>query len=201
MDIDKKAGLGVLASATAMVVGGQSALAQEIDWTGHYAGISANGNFGQMPWEDPDDYTLVSTPVLGGFVGMRWSGPGDIVMGAELSVQSRIGGDADGNGDSEDYAFSMLTDTKLSVGKPFGNALVYAFGGVSGTKMVASSDDRGYSAFGANLGIGVDYMMSDSFSVGAEYTHRFMSGYEDRDQYDVSGAKASTVSLRAAFRF
>lgn len=190
----EKALVGGLASVAALTAGSQIASAQ--DWTGAYAGISVNSNSGTLPWSYPyDDYKLESGAVAGAFVGARWAA-GNFLVGTELAFQGAIGGDA--NGDSsypEDYGFSSLIDLKLSLGKPIGRTLVYGFAGLSSGNVTASSSGQNYTAFGANFGLGADYRVSDMFSVGAEYTHRIMSGY------DTTNASNGTLALRASFHF
>lgn len=191
MKVDKVVTSG-LASVAVLAAGGQVANAQ--DFTGAYAGISANSNQGDLPWNDAD-YQLEKSAVAGVFVGARWQA-GNVIVGAELAYQSGIGGDA--NEDSsypEDYAFDRLIDMKLSIGKPVGQTLIYGFAGLSSGNVVARSDGQNYTAVGANFGVGADYRVSDNFSVGAEYTHRVMSGY------DHPSASNGTLALRASFHF
>ena len=189
----EKALAGGLASVAALAAGSHAASAQ--DWTGFYAGLSANSNYGDLPFVDSgDDYTLESGAVLGGFVGTRWNAAGHI-MGAELAFQGEIGASTTG----DPYSFNSLVDAKLSFGTPVGNALVYGFAGISGGKVSASGGDYSYSAFGANFGVGADYRVSDNLSVGVEYTHRLLSGYDGENPN--GSFNNGTLSLRASFHF
>jgi opacity protein-like surface antigen len=187
----EKAMVGGLVSVAALAAGSQAASAQ--NWTGAYAGLSVNSNHGELPFNS--DYKLDGVAVLGGFVGTRWSS-GNYVIGAELALQGYSGGDADGEGsDPEDYRLGPMVDLKFSVGKPIGNTLVYGFVGASAANVDTAYNN--YASFGANFGIGVDYRVSNSFSVGAELTHRVMNGYENDSDY----VGISTVALRASFHF
>lgn len=187
----KKVMVGGMASVAAIAAGSQAADAQ--DWTGAYAGLSVNSNQGSLPWSD--DYKLENSAVAGAFVGARWAA-GNVIVGAEIAYQGSFGGDADENsGNPEDYSFNRLVDAKLSIGKPVGQVLVYGFAGVSSGNVEAAADGQNYSAVGANFGLGADYRVSDKFSVGAEYTRRVMSGYDN------ASAGNGTLALRASFHF
>ncbi len=186
--------VGGLASAAALVAGSHGALAQ--DWTGPYVGVSVGTANGALPWSYPDDnYLLEKGPVKGAFVGARMETRGYLV-GAEIAYSGHVGGDANGESSyPEDYGFSSIIDAKLSIGKPIGKSLVYGFAGLSTGSVTGSSSGNNYTAFGGNFGAGVDYMINDKFSVGAEYTRRVMSGY------DTESANNGTLALRASFHF
>lgn len=187
----EKAVVGGLASVAALAAGSQAASAQ--DWSGAYAGISANANFGELPFNS--DYKLEHNGVLGGFVGARWNS-GKFVLGAELALQGYSGGDADeASSYPDDYRLGPMVDLKFSLGQPVGKTLIYGFAGVSAANVDTAYNN--YASFGANFGIGADYRVSDQFSVGAELTHRFMNGYENDSDY----VGISTVALRASFHF
>lgn len=192
MKVDKVVA-GGLASVAALAAGSQLANAQ--DFTGAYAGISANTNRGDFPWGD-EDYKIVSDLGAGAFVGTRWQS-GNAVLGVELAYQGDIGGDAnEDSGSPEEYGFTNLVDMKFSVGTPVGKTLLYGFAGLSAGHVVANSDSQNYNAVGANFGVGADYSLSETFSVGAEYTQRIMDGYDN-----AINDKVGTFALRASFHF
>ena len=88
-----------------------------------------------------------------------------------------------------------FVDAKVSVGMPMGKVLVYGFLGVSSSSVHTPYDD--YSVSGTNIGVGMDYRVTEKFSVGAEVMARNFDGYTNGGD---SGASTS-VSLRASFHF
>ena len=201
-----------VASVAALAAGSTAVSAQ--DWTGFYAGLSYglnNGTAPNQPYIYDEGYTSNNAGAAGVFGGVRWDlGNTGAIMGVELAYQgqseltgpvvalaaecsSSFSGCYDG-----DYTLTNIIDLKLSVGTAFGNALVYGFAGVSSSG--TSTDDEAYNGgSGANYGIGIDYMVTDSFSVGAEYISRAMSGYTDGNPENPK--PLSSISLRASFNF
>lgn len=198
----KKEVTKVALSLAALAVGTEAAMAQ--DWAGTYAGLSLTKNTGTSPWNAGDgysDYKLDDTGLAGAFVGHRWN-VGKSVVGIELDVsQGGLNADANDLGDT-DYSMSSFVDTKISVGVPMGKALIYGFTGITASNVNADySGDNDWSAdygvWGTNLGLGVDYMVTDKMSLGAEVMRR---GWEQG--YGESANEATTaVSLRASFHF
>jgi len=190
-----------LVSVAALVAGSNSVAAQ--DWAGFYVGVSANSNSGTSPAQPyvyDEGYQMGSDTTGGAFAGFRWNASDSVVMGFEIAMQGTITVDAPAAyAPIDDYSFENLVDAKLSVGTSVGKALIYGFAGMSSGILDSSGDDA-YSASGMNYGVGVDYMVSDKFTVGVEYISRNMTGY-------VSGGNpenlknADTVSLRASFKF
>ncbi len=192
MSIKKEITKGAL-SLAALAVGTDAALAQ--DWAGNYAGLSLTSNNGATPAHfDGDDYKLGKNGVAGAFVGKRWD-VGSAVMGAELDISgSGLQADLLNNGDT--YSMGTFVDSKVSVGVPLGKALLYGFAGLSASTV--NGDGEKYSAWGTNMGVGVDYMVTDKMSVGAEVMRRsFKNSYGSNGSSDGSTA----VSVRVAFHF
>lgn len=199
----KKAVKTGVASATALVAGGSVAVAQ--DWTGPYAGLSYAFNDGTSPYQpyvDTDDGYQIGGGSIAGHIGVRWNVNESLLMGAEIALSGAINADDGDYGDSdpEDYKLNGLTDLKLSLGMPVGDALVYGFGGVSFGEGTGSSADDDYFTSGANIGVGVEYMVTDKFSIGGEYIQRYMNGYTSGGAPD-NEKPFQSLSLRASFHF
>ncbi len=147
------------------------------DWTGAYGGLS----FGNQSAESgsADDSELG----YGAFAGYDYDF-GQFVAGAELDFQSsdlNVGG----------LAIDNMTALKLRGGLDLGRTLVYATLGAE--RANTSLGD----ANGALAGIGLEYALTDNFSVGGEYLlHRFKDIGSSSTDADID-----TVSLRGAFRF
>ena len=190
-----------LVSVAALVAGSNSVAAQ--DWSGFYVGVSANSNSGTSPAQPyvyDEGYQLGSDTTGGAFAGYRWNASDSVVMGFEIAMQGTITVDAPASqAPIDDYSFENLVDAKLSVGTSVGKALIYGFAGMSSGILDSSGDDA-YSASGMNYGVGVDYMVSDKFTVGVEFISRNMTGYTSGGNPD-NLKNADTVSLRASFKF
>lgn len=183
-------------SLAALAVGTDAALAQ--DWTGTYAGLSLNSNSGSTPWNAGtgyNDYKLSNKAIAGAFIGNRWNAGGS-VMGVELDLsQSGLDADALDNGDI--YSMGSLVDAKVSVGMPMGKTMVYGFAGLSSSSLYAA--DETYKVWGTNIGLGADYMVSDTMSVGLEVMNRqWQHGY---DPDSIGNGSNTSVALRASFHF
>lgn len=169
----------VVAAAPAPV-----AMAPDGDWTGLYAG-------GQLGYGD-----VGSSAALGGD-GMT----GGLIGGYRMDFGQFVAG-VEGNYDWTDIAISGTGDSldnvarlKLIGGFDMGQALVYgtvaavwADATVGGTEL----NDNGWGA-----GIGMDYALTDTMTVGAEVMeHRF-------DNFAGSGTDldATTVNARVGFKF
>ncbi len=193
-----------LVSVAALVAASDSVAAQ--DWSGFYAGLSVNSNSGtspSQPYVYDEGYQMGSSAVVGGFAGYRWNASDSIVLGVEVAMQGPITVNEPESqaGSVDDYSFEQLIDAKLSLGTPVGKALIYGFAGMSsGTLDAYGSDEYMYNASGMNYGVGVDYMISEKFTVGAEYISRNMTGYVSGGNPE-SQKNASTISLRASFKF
>lgn len=149
------------------------------DWTGAYGGLS----FGNLSAEA--DGGLDDDESVYGIYGGYDYDFGKFVVGGELDYQT--GEDIALGGVEVDDIFRA----KLRGGYDLGRTLVYGTVGAAqlGTNI---GDDTGIVG-----GVGVEYMVTDQFSVGGEFlAHRF-------DDFDDTGLDidANTVSLRGSFRF
>lgn len=148
------------------------------DWTGPYVGLS----FGRL---DAQSGRLSEEGGVYGIYGGYDYDFGSFVLGGELDFQA--GNDFSLGGVDVDN----VTRLKLRAGFDMGKTLVY--GTVGAARIDTSLGDE----TGAVGGIGLEYKVTDRFSIGGEaLAHRF----EDIGGTGVD-ADAQTYSLRATFRF
>ncbi|WP_425098315.1 outer membrane protein [Tropicibacter sp. S64] len=148
------------------------------DWTGPYAGLS----FGKLDMEAggvQDDGT-----VYGLFGGYDYDF-GQFVAGAELEYQATDDFDLGG------VDVNDVWRLKARGGYDAGPALLYATAGY------AWADTGIGDAEGAVYGVGMDYKVTERFTVGAEYLRH---DFNDIGSTNVD-AEADTLSLRGALRF
>ena len=178
----------LIASTTLAAVAGTAAVAQS-SWDGFYVGGAVNTFPASVVADGSDnDINGVFPSVFGGY-NISF---GSIIAGAEVNAFGA--GAINTTGGSYDTAIRSMIDLKGRAGTTFGDALVYASVGYSfGT----STNERGSQPFdGMNYGVGVDYMISDNFFVGAEYVRRVIT---DDNYFDA--APLSSVSIRAGYKF
>ncbi|WP_109468373.1 outer membrane protein [Albibacillus kandeliae] len=166
------------------------------DWTGFYGGLqlgtSVDGSLesgGASVDADADLYgvTLGYRKDFGGFV---LGGGIDYMMG-DGSI------DVPGGGTS-DFDVDHLARIGVKGGKSFGRTLVYGTLGYADTKLTDSANNS-VSSDGYYYGVGMDYMVSEHFTIGGEVLkHKF-------DSFDDSLADANldmvTVGLNLAYKF
>ena len=203
MALNKKDVAVGLSSAAAVLSGAHVASAADAsmapvdDWSGLYAGVSLGTEWGDSPFNTSGgDYQLSNNPVFGGFVGLNQQ-YGDLVVGAELALQT--GTNADKNNDGGDYKVNYTADTKIKVGMDVGHdILVYGFGGVSGGGVTTLTND--YAFFGVNYGVGAEFMVTQQMSIGAELMGRSIIDTYTESSSSLPGANYQ-ATLRAAFHF
>lgn len=151
-----------------------------IDWTGFYAGLQYGRGDGDISYGsgsialgDYDSYGLHA-----GYLADK----GQYVLGGELDF-NRI--DADG-GRAEFWRL------KGRLGADLGKFLPYV------TMGVAHYSETGLSETGLVYGLGLEYLVAERFSIGAEYTRNSFSDVGDIDGLEFD---ADAVQLRASFRF
>lgn len=185
----------------AFVASAVPALAQSVDWTGFYGGISGAINDGTQDYDSDGqtDYDLEG-PTFGIFAGHSWSN-GPLIYGVELAASR--GGVYEVSLDGEtsykdDYEFTRFVDLKGRVGYAMNSVLVYGTLGLSRTRFVENGATSTYDASGLIYGVGADYQIGARSFVGAEYTRR---------TYDVglSGgtldAEMDTLAFRLGMKF
>ena len=161
-------------------------VAPGLDWSGAYVG-------GQPGYGDVDSNGggLDGNGWLGGVhAGYRWD-MGQYVVGTELDWDKASIDRGAVDGDTLDDVARL----KLIGGAKFGRSLVYGTVGAahaSATVSGAELADTGYF-----IGAGMDYAISDKWSVGGELLqHQF-------DDFDDSGVDfdATTIKAKVALRF
>jgi outer membrane immunogenic protein len=161
-------------------------LAPSVDWSGAYVGA-------QLGYADIDsnDAGLDGNGMLGGVhAGYRWDF-GQYVAGAELDydVADIDLGAVDGD------TLDDVARLKLIGGAKFGRSLIY--GTVGAAHASANVGGVDLSDNGWFLGAGMDYAVSDRWSVGGELVqHKF-------DDFDGSGVDldATTLKAKVSLRF
>lgn len=157
-----------------------------IDWSGAYAGI-------QLGYADIDsnDAGYDGNGFLGGIHGGYLWDFGNVIAGAEVdynAVDIDLGGTA---GDTLDD----VTRLKLILGTELGRSLVYgAVGAAHASANIGSVD---YSDSGWFLGAGMDYAVSDRWTVGAELLHHQFDDF-DGTGYDFD---VNTLQAKVSMRF
>ena len=180
MVVNKKDAAAGLASAVALISGAQVANAADpevgTDWSGIYAGVAVGVMDGDAPMQ-MNDYQLSNDVVLGGFIGLNHQLDNGLVVGAELALSVPTGNAGEGGSasDPDDYEIGPIADAKFKLGSDFGGGdlLVYGFAGISGGWGLTNYDQSAdYSWFGGNFGLGADWRLTESVSLGAEVIAR-----------------------------
>jgi outer membrane immunogenic protein len=179
----------------ALIVGLGIASVQAQDggqWGGAYGGLTFSKTSGDMIYDDGGVYDLDGQST-GALLGYNYSS-GTWVFGAELAYsKGRI--EEVGN---TNFGFESALDLKARAGYEIGSALVYATVG----RTVTQWDEGGLSFDGNGLlyGVGIDYLVSPSFFIGAEYVARDVTS-----DWNAIGstldANMNTLSLRAGIKF
>ncbi|NIZ08257.1 outer membrane protein [Pseudooceanicola sp. HF7] len=148
------------------------------DWTGGYVGLN-------MGYGDLSAGSASSDGLVYGIQGGYDHDFGNFVLGGELEYQ--------GNDISSSNGLSLdnTMRAKLRAGYDAGPALIYGVvGAVNADSNVGS--DTGYT-----VGLGAEYMVTDTVSVGAEYLYDDISDFNDSGT-DYTG---NTVTARVNYRF
>jgi outer membrane immunogenic protein len=181
----------LLAGVALLTITAGSVLAGEMDWTGFYVGLNTGYSFGSSDasYTDPElsAYSIDSNPSgwSGGFqVGANYQLKNRIVFGIEgefsfVDANDTIYdsmGDAHGRPNnsiktSSDYAGTL----RARIGYATGRFLPYLTAGGAGADAKVSATDGSLSEsdflVGWTVGAGVEYALSENWSVRAEYLH------------------------------
>lgn len=161
----------------------------DVSWTGYYYGANALYGMGT-----PTGTGDISGPQFGLVVGGRVDF-GDFVVGVEVEhTQGNIGLSG-----STARNLSRLFNVGVELGYDAGDFLPYATVGMSGARFIEPVILPNFDASGLGVfyGIGVDYRLSDTVTVGAEVVqHRFTDFPLPNTDLDLN-----TFSLTAAYRF
>ena len=163
-------------------------------WDGFYAGAAAGWTTGDFTISPP------GTPIdndgygYGGFLGYNYVMDGGFMIGGEVAASMFS---IDGTGGSPEVDGTMF-DAKLRVGFEVDRALVYVSGGYSMLTGEYNPGTVDIEGTGWNVGAGVDYLVTDSVFVGAEYVYRDMESSTGTPAWE-STSHAFTV--RAGIKF
>lgn len=160
------------------------------DWSGLYGGLSYSKSMGNYDNGGSVDFDDGTAP--GAFLGYNFQN-GAFVYGGELAYHKFNDTTLKGTPSTE---ANDTVDLKARLGYAAGNALIYGTAGYS----MASIDTAGGSQDfnGVNYGLGVDYLISDHFVVGAEYLKRNLSGQDSASGID---SDLSTLGVRVGYKF
>ncbi|MBA3910459.1 MAG: porin family protein [Rhodobacter sp.] len=179
-------GLGPVDSEPTIVPAFEPAQPTSVDWSGFYVGA-------QLGYADIDSNGggQDGNGMLGGVhAGYRWDF-GQYVAGAELDYDAASIDLGAVPGDTLDDVARL----KLMGGAELGKSLVYATTGIaraSATVGGADLSDNGYF-----LGAGIDYAVSDRWSVGGELMRSRFSDF-DGSGVDID---ATTLKAKVSLRF
>ncbi|WP_341861753.1 outer membrane beta-barrel protein [Gymnodinialimonas sp. 57CJ19] len=157
------------------------------DWTGAYGGI-------QLEYGDVDaDPNAGDGALYGVFGGYRYDF-GNVVVGGELDLNFA---DIDLEGTTGTTVGSLDSVHRLGVevGYDAGPALIYGTVGVAQASAEIAGVD--YDDTGYFFGAGMDYMVTDQITLGAEVLQHEFEDFDGTGN-DIS---ATTFGINAAFRF
>lgn len=157
------------------------------DWAGFYAGLQ----YGQGNAELSDGLGDSDYDAYGPHAGYLFDF-GKVIAGAELDYNKADLDDVDGDAD--------LWRLRGRVGYDMGRFQPYA---TLGAARISIDDEAGdISETGITYGIGAEYLVTERFSVGAEYSRSDFSDVAE-DETGISGIDLDTdlVQVRASYRF
>lgn len=157
------------------------------DWTGFYAGGQLG--FGQLDSDRINDEDDPSGAIYGVHAGYNYD-LGNIVLGGEI--------DFDGtNIEVDDPATDVdsVARLKAKLGYDAGLFMPYVTAGVARLDTSGALDGDTDGAF---AGLGLSYMATDTLIVGGEVLQHQFEDVADNDGTDID---ATTLSLRASFKF
>lgn len=172
------------------------------DWSGTYAGLgygktSADYALGEsiQPPLPSTTTALTDGSVASVHVGYLFQ-QGVLVYGAELSVSSLKD---TGFAIEPDARINRAIDLKGKLGFAYDRVLVYGLLGYSQVHFAAPGEE-GFTARGANYGLGIDVAASDRLTVGLEYLMR-NTGTDLTTPDRAVDVDLDTLSLRVGLRF
>ena len=160
------------------------------DWTGLYGGVQIEYGDAQIDDDAGNAFDDGNGALYGVFGGYRYDF-GSFVLGAELDLNAA---DIDLDG-SFNGSIDTVHRLGLEAGFDAGPALVY--GTVGAAQATATSNGAEFSDTGVFYGVGVDYLLTDRVTVGAEVLQHQFDDF-DGTALDVD---VTTFGINAALRF
>lgn len=175
------------------------------NWTGLYAGIQAGGVWNRSNWSNfagPEFDTNGSSALIGiqGGYNYQWN---NVVLGVEGEFSGFI---ADGKSQCSNAVGTQcrtrqtwLAAARARAGYAFDRVLVYGTGGIAFTdykfeQTVAFSQSwGGGNRVGWTAGLGLEYALTDYWSIGAEWKH-----YDFGKKTGSGGINPASIDFREA---
>lgn len=158
------------------------------NWDGFYAGLQYGQGSAELDGEG-NDLDLGDTEAWGVHGGYT-RGFGNWILGGELDYNKVDFDDYEGDAD--------LWRLRGRAGYNMGQFQPYMTAGVA---HISTDEDAGdISETGFTYGVGVEYLVSQKFSVGLEYTRSDFSDVIDGSNSDVD-LDTDLVSIRGSYRF
>lgn len=166
-------------------------------WVGIYGGLSYTTGGAYQVYDPAPDYDLEGSG-LGVMVGYNYA-TGPWVLGGELAYSAAEIGEVPPG--SPDYTFTAFVDIKARAGYAMTNVLFYGTVGATFTQWQEGPGSGGNDGDGFLYGVGIDYLISPRFFVGAEYLARDVTSDWNNDPADSFDADVDTITLRAGLKF
>lgn len=165
-------------------------------WAGAYGGLTySSGDALQVYDSGPAIFNLEGDgPGL--ILGYNYA-TGPWVFGGELAYSEVEIGDLP----VQDYTFTSFLDLKARAGYAMNNVLVYGTVGATFTQWQEGVGSGGNDGNGFLYGVGVDYLVSPRFFVGAEYIVRDVTSDWNNNPGDYFDADVNTLTLRVGLKF
>lgn len=166
------------------------------DWTGAQLGVG----YGWAEVDIPDFRpTLPGTAEVTSVFAGYDRDLGQTIVGVELEWSG-----SDVRTENLDFRVTEILRTKFRAGYDVGRALTYAFVGFAAADMLITEGGLQFprEGFGASIGFGVEFGVTPSLAVGAEFAMDRLntSGFEyldnSSDRFDLQ-----TISVRASWQF
>jgi outer membrane immunogenic protein len=163
-------------------------------WQGGYIGGQLGYAYGDFSL-DPGDFS--ENNVIGGLTaGYLWSLGSGFYVGPEVQFDWTDMSVTDP--DTGDTAnLDQMARLKLILGYETGPGLLFASAGYAYTSVDGVTDFLDGSSDGYSLGVGYDWRVNDTWTVGAEYLYNSFDGIGDSG----GDVDVNTVYLRAMYRF
>lgn len=166
------------------------------NWGGAYIGLAATYVDGKNRYDMDGEYKLDGRTRPSAFVGFNQQ-HGRFIIGLEAgSTVGKVSEDG-----YSDYRYKHIHDVRVRLGHTYDRLMVYVAGGYSRARFETPADRVTKNGF--NLGLGVEYALTEDLILGLDYTHRRFK----RDGVDVEGgpdhlkSRVDSASLRLSYLF